>query len=86
MNPLKGSNHLIFSEKLNLAILNVLSWFVLRILLTGVVQRLPEYVDSKTDPTNNEPWDEGATLNTMNQAFGRRFEIQSFRWLDDSEV
>jgi len=52
----------------------------------AVVQRLPEYVDSKTDPTNNEPWDEGATLNTMNQAFGRRFEIQSFRWLDDSEV
>jgi len=52
----------------------------------AVVQRLPEYVDSNTDPDNNEPWDEGATLNIMNQTYGRRFEIRSFRWLDDSEV
>ena len=28
----------------------------------------------------------GATAQHMNQAYGRRFEIQSFRWLDDSEV
>ena len=40
------------------------------------MQRLPEYVDPNTDPDNNEPWDEGATLNIMNQTYGRRFEIQ----------
>jgi len=55
----------------------------------AVVQRLPEYVDPDTDPTNNDPWDDDSetpTLNTINQTYGRRFEIQSFRWLDQSEV
>jgi len=55
----------------------------------AVVQRLPEYVDPNTDPTNNDPWDDDSetpTLNTINQTYGRRFEIQSFRWLDQSEV
>jgi hypothetical protein len=48
----------------------------------AIVQRLPEYVDSD----NNEPWDEGATLNATNQKYGRRFEIRRFRWLDESEI
>jgi hypothetical protein len=60
----------------------------------AVVQRLPEYVDPETNPNYNEPWDvydpdetdPTKNLNPMNQAFGRRFEIQSFCWLDDSEV
>jgi Tfp pilus assembly protein PilX len=55
----------------------------------AVVQRLPEYVDAETDPDNNEPWDDDSqtpTLNTINQTYGRRFEIRSFRWLDQSEV
>ena len=59
----------------------------------AVVQRLPEYVDPDTDPDDNEPWDEydpaaapADTLNTMNQEYGRRFKIISFRWLDDKEV
>ncbi|MDG1357042.1 MAG: hypothetical protein P8P36_02490, partial [Akkermansiaceae bacterium] len=52
----------------------------------ALVQRLPEYVDPNTDPTNNEPWDEGDILNSNNKEYGRRFEIQSFRWLDDGEV
>ena len=50
------------------------------------MQRLPEYVDPDT---NNEPWDDDSetpTLNAINQTYGRRFEIQSFRWLDQSEV
>ena len=55
----------------------------------AVVQRLPEYVDPKTDPTNNEPWDDDSqtpTLNAINQTYGRRFEIRSFRWLDVNEA
>ena len=51
----------------------------------AIVQRLPEYVE----PNNNEPWDDDSetpTLNPTNQTYGRRFEIQSFRWLDQSEV
>ena len=55
----------------------------------AVVQRLPEYVDPDTDSDNNEPWDDDSqtpTLNTINQTYGRRFEIRSFRWLDVSEV
>jgi len=52
----------------------------------ALVQRLPEYVDPNTDSTNNEPWDEGDILNSKNKEYGRRFEIKSFRWLDDSEV
>ncbi len=55
----------------------------------AIVQRLPEYVDPNTNAANNEPWDDDSqapTLNTLNQTYGRRFEIQSFRWLDQSEV
>lgn len=51
----------------------------------AIVQRLPEYLD----PNTNEPWDDdsqGPTLNAINQTYGRKFEIQSFRWLDQSEV
>jgi len=60
----------------------------------ALVQRLPEYVDPKTYEDYNEPWDEydpaesdpTKNLNPMNQKYGRRFEIRSFRWLDESEV
>jgi Tfp pilus assembly protein PilX len=55
----------------------------------AVVQRLPEYLDPNTDAGNNEPWDDDSqapTLNAINQTYGRKFEIQSFRWLDQSEV
>ena len=50
----------------------------------AVVQRLPEYVDTQSDSSNNEPWDDdslNSTLNTINKTYGRRFEISSFRWL-----
>jgi hypothetical protein len=60
----------------------------------AVVQRIPEYVDPDTDPTNNEPWDEAfdplspsaSALNTLNQQFGRRFKVVSFRWLASNEI
>ena len=60
----------------------------------ALVQRLPEYVDPDTNEDYNEPWDEydpdetdpAKTLNATNQKYGRRFEIRSFRWLDDNEI
>jgi len=59
---------------------------IAKAMCEAVVQRLPEYVDPKTDEANNEPWDEGDVINATNQTYGRRFEIRSFRWLDESEV
>ena len=53
----------------------------------AVLQRLPEYVDTVTDPSNNEAWDAGdATINAINQQFGRRFKVVQFRWLNQSEI
>lgn len=48
----------------------------------AVVQRALDYVDSTEDP-NLRP-DELVELE--NQTFGRRFEIVSFRWLNESEI
>jgi Tfp pilus assembly protein PilX len=59
---------------------------IARAICEAVVQRLPEYVDTETDPNNNEPWDEGDILNDTNKIYGRRFDIQNFRWLDESEI
>ena len=47
----------------------------------AVVQRQPDYVDAA-----NAPHDRGATLNPINQKYGRRFELVSFRWLSAQEV
>ncbi|MGJ8651169.1 MAG: hypothetical protein ACSHX4_12490 [Opitutaceae bacterium] len=59
-----------------------------------VVQRLPEYLDSKTDADNNEPWDEAtdpisptaSALNLLNQQFGRRLKVVQMRWLTPEEI
>ena len=55
-----------------------------------IVQRVPEYVDSATDASNNEPWDEasasGTTLNPTNQTYGRRFRVVQTRWLTPNEL
>ena len=63
---------------------------IARATCEAVVQRFPEYLDPVTDAANNEPWDEaspsGTTLNAINQKFGRRFKIISFRWLSPNEV
>ncbi len=50
----------------------------------AVVQRMPEYVD----PEENAPVDRGAELSgsAVNQKFGRRFNIVSFRWLSPNEI
>ena len=52
----------------------------------AIVQRVPEYFEPATDAANNEPWDEGATLNDSNKKFGRRFNVISFRWLNPNEI
>ena len=53
----------------------------------ALVQRIPDYVDD-----TNKPWDDGDAqtsdqpLTPVNEEFGRRFKIKSFRWLDPSEI
>ncbi|MEI7909284.1 MAG: hypothetical protein WCK77_06585 [Verrucomicrobiota bacterium] len=46
----------------------------------AVVQRVPEFIDSSTDSSTATP------TATVNQSFGRRFEIVSFRWLKPEEI
>jgi hypothetical protein len=60
----------------------------------AVVQRVPEFVDSTNSP---EQWDDPSsfnffnpnptyTISTINQNFGRRFRIISFRWLTTNDL
>lgn len=62
---------------------NVLS----RVWCEAVVQRLPEYVSSEDEPDAANGWP-GASdkLSDVNSKFGRRFVINSFRWLSPEEV
>jgi hypothetical protein len=53
---------------------------MIRAWCEAVVQRVPEFVD----PTADEPWVRPA--NPVNQRFGRRYEIVSFRWLSADEL
>ena len=53
----------------------------------AVVQRLPEYVDSTDEPEAQDRWPtDSDRLSETNRLFGRRFEIQSFRWLTSDEI
>lgn len=47
----------------------------------ATVQRVPEYFD-KTQPEETAP----AYLNPLNQRYGRRFKVISFRWLTRSDI
>ncbi|BCX49594.1 hypothetical protein HAHE_35020 [Haloferula helveola] len=47
----------------------------------AVVQRHPEYLDP-VDP----PEARGGSLSNINQLFGRKFELVSFRWLSPDEI
>ncbi|MEP2774488.1 MAG: hypothetical protein ABJ118_15315 [Luteolibacter sp.] len=64
-----------------------------------VVQRFPEYMDSQTDASNNEPWDQAlenplpltvlpktSLLNETNTRFGRRFRVVGFKWLPPADA
>jgi hypothetical protein len=61
---------------------------VARAWCEAIVKRSADYVDS-TDANTDLPGIEGAdskSVNLVNQQFGRRFEIVSFRWLPEKEV
>ncbi|MBK1857639.1 hypothetical protein [Cerasicoccus arenae] len=46
----------------------------------AVVQRTAEYVDNQTDNPEDRP------TSVVNQHFGRRYKLISFRWLEPSEI
>jgi len=48
----------------------------------ATVQRVPDYFDP-ADPAETAP---AALTSTLNQTFGRRFKIVSFRWLTRSDI
>jgi hypothetical protein len=61
----------------------------------AIVQRVPEYVDESNKPevpsremrTNGEFSSiEDSALTSSNRRFGRKFKIESFRWLSNSEI
>jgi hypothetical protein len=52
----------------------------------AIVQRVPDYVDPAEAATVKQvPLADGAS-GTVNQLFGRRYEVRSFRWLSPEEV
>ncbi|MBW2704609.1 MAG: hypothetical protein JRF33_27650 [Deltaproteobacteria bacterium] len=59
----------------------------------AIVQRTPEYCDSTNDaevPAReidaNGRFSDNPDLTSSNRRFGRKFRIESFRWLSPSEV
>jgi hypothetical protein len=53
----------------------------------AVVQRVPEYIDPMDAPEAQDGWPVSSSkLSPINTFFGRRFVIQSFRWLSRSEI
>ncbi|MCX6873047.1 MAG: hypothetical protein NTW21_04460 [Verrucomicrobia bacterium] len=52
-----------------------------RVYCEAVVQRVPAYIDPANPPSAR-----GATLTTLNQTYGRQFQIVAFRWLSPDEI
>lgn len=59
----------------------------------AVVQRVPEYIDPANDSDVSATTMNGSgafainnALRPLNRAFGRRFQIESFRWLNQNEI
>ncbi|MEX2606509.1 MAG: hypothetical protein WD708_04115 [Kiritimatiellia bacterium] len=50
----------------------------------AIVQRIPDYLASSTDPDGNHPHE--SPTNPVNEALGRRYRILSFRWLTPEEI
>lgn len=55
----------------------------------AIVQRVPDFLD-RSDPADADLWGAGnGTTNLLaavNQTFGRRIQIKSFRWLSEKEI
>jgi len=47
----------------------------------AIVQRLPEYIEPA-----DAAWERGDELTKLNQTYGRKFTIVSFRWLSPQEI
>ena len=53
----------------------------------ATVQRLPDYVDSTANTASDHLGADSATpLSAVNKAFGRRFQVVSFRWLNQQDL
>jgi hypothetical protein len=52
----------------------------------ATVQRFPNYVDPSNSPEQRNVNASTGPLTSANRAFGRRFEITSFRWLNSNEI
>jgi Tfp pilus assembly protein PilX len=50
----------------------------------AVVQRQPEYLDASNSPSDRATT--STPLSPINQNFGRRFSVSSFRWLSKDEI
>lgn len=51
-----------------------------------IVQRTADYVDANANTPEDHDTDSVQGLSPVNKAFGRRFEIVSFRWLSPDEI
>ena len=59
----------------------------------ALVQRTPDYIDPKNEPdiaarnmSANGAFSDNSALTALNRRFGRKFQIESFRWLNSAEV
>ncbi len=66
---------------------------VARAWCEAIVQRQPEYSDTTNDPevpartmTTDGKFEENPELTELNRKFGRRFQVESFRWLSKEEI
>ncbi len=66
---------------------------VARAWCEAIVQRVPEYTDKSNDPevparimSEDGVFSDNTELTPINRRFGRKFQIESFRWLSGSEI
>jgi hypothetical protein len=64
-----------------------------RVWCEAVVQRIPEYSDPTNSPevparqqNSDGDFEDNPTLSNLNRLFGRKFEVVSFRWLNEKEI
>jgi hypothetical protein len=66
---------------------------VARAWCEAVMQRMPEYCDATNDATvparmmsSSGVFSDNASLTPINRIFGRKFMMESFRWLTEREI